>query len=306
MTDGRHAWLRPAGLFVLATGLAILQPLILMAVPFAFLALGAPERTLGTVVAGIVCLWVIFGGAPLDGMWLLGRGWAVLLGGWFLALTLLRPEMRLTDRALAAVGGAFVGAAAVIAAQPQAWEVLDWVVKARILEGSTMAMSAMTTIRGGEGLPERVADALMRTADFQGRAFPAIVGLASLASLGVAWWVYTRLARGRGDGLSPLAGFRFNENLVWLLVGGVLLLALGLGDPWSRVGANALVFMGGLYALRGMAVVVALTGGVSVPGALLFFLGLVFLAPLILIGSLIIGLGDTWVDIRARGTAETG
>ena len=64
--------------------------------------------------------------------------------------------------------------------------------------------------------------------------------------------------------------------------------------------------MGGLYVLRGLAVVLALTGGVSFSGILLFVLGLALVAPLILIGALIIGLGDTWVDLRARGTADSG
>jgi hypothetical protein len=305
MTEGRHDWLRPAGLFAVALSLSIFQPLVLAAIPFAFLALGAPEKTLATGVAGVFCLVVTLGGVPLDGMWLVTRGWAVLLGGWFLALTLLRPEMRLTDRALAALGGALAGAALFIVVQPQAWGILDWVVKSRILEGASLALGAMAEFRGAQGLPEGITDTLLRTADFQGRAFPAIVGLASLAALGVAWWAFVRLARGRGHGLGPLAGFRFNENLVWLLVGGVVLLALGLGDPWNRAGMNALVFMGGLYVLRGVAVVVALTGGVSIPGAMLFLLGLLFVAPLVLVGALIIGLGDTWVDIRSRGASES-
>ena len=87
-------------------------------------------------MAGVFCLVVTLGGVPLDGMWLVTRGWAVLLGGWFLALTLLRPEMRLTDRALAALGGALAGAVVFLVAQPQAWGVLDWVVKSQLPNGA--------------------------------------------------------------------------------------------------------------------------------------------------------------------------
>jgi hypothetical protein len=38
---------------------------------------------------------------------------------------------------------------------------------------------------------------------------------------------------------------------------------------------------------------------------MLFLLGLLFVAPLVLVGALIIGLGDTWVDIRSRGASES-
>ena len=169
-----------------------------------------------------------------------------------------------------------------------------------------MARLALSQLRGEAGVPEELLDTLYRTADFQGRAFPALMGLASLAALGVAWWLYQRLSRGRGHGLGAFGGFRFTDQLVWVLIAGVALLVMAPSEPWVRVGVNALVFTGGLYVLRGAAVVVALNGGVSLFGFVLLGLGLLFVAPLILAGALMIGLGDTWVDIRSRIPSATG
>jgi hypothetical protein len=75
---------------------------------------------------------------------------------------------------------------------------------------------------------------------------------------------------------------------------------LGGGDQWTRVGTNAVVFMVALYALRGVGVVLGVRGGLSPLGWVLVGLGLVFAAPALLTGAFLVGLGDTWLDLRAR------
>jgi hypothetical protein len=60
------------------------------------------------------------------------------------------------------------------------------------------------------------------------------------------------------------------------------------------------VFMGALYALRGVAVVLFLAGGVSLLGGIFLALGLLLVAPVLMTGAFVIGLGDTWLDLRAR------
>jgi hypothetical protein len=51
---------------------------------------------------------------------------------------------------------------------------------------------------------------------------------------------------------------------------------------------------------------VALNGGLSPFGFVLLGLGMVFVAPLILVGALIIGLSDTWIDLRSRISSAVG
>jgi hypothetical protein len=137
-------------------------------------------------------------------------------------------------------------------------------------------------------------------AETHAAVFPAMIGIASMAALGVAWWVRTRLV-GEGDqGLAPLREFRFNDQLVWLMIGGLLLLFVQVGDAFARVGSNALVFMAALYMLRGAAVFVFLSGGLSMLGYMLMFLGLLVAFPVFMSIAVLIGVGDTWLDLRSR------
>ena len=61
-----------------------------------------------------------------------------------------------------------------------------------------------------------------------------------------------------------------------------------------------MTFMAVLYALRGAAVLVVIRG---VPGPLGMVVGallVVFMYPLVMATTFIVGLSDTWLDIRAR------
>jgi hypothetical protein len=87
---------------------------------------------------------------------------------------------------------------------------------------------------------------------------------------------------------------------VWVFIAGVLLLLVGWGEAWGRAGTNTLVVMSALYALRGAAVVMYVTGGLSFFGATMLLFALLFIAPVIFVLALLIGLGDTWMDLRER------
>ena len=137
----------------------------------------------------------------------------------------------------------------------------------------------------------------------QGRLFPALLGLSSLSGLAVAWWGYVRLSAGSGLGLAPLRDFRFNDHLVWLFLTGVGLLVVGAGEGWTSAGSNTVVFMGGLYALRGVAVLLFLAGGVTGLGLVFLAVGMLFLSPVLIMGALVVGVGDTWLDLRAKAMA---
>jgi hypothetical protein len=125
-----------------------------------------------------------------------------------------------------------------------------------------------------------------------------------MAALGVAWWAYVRLSSGSDQGVGPLREFRFNDHLVWVFITGLLLILPRWGDLVVRVGANAVVFMGALYAVRGGAVILFLSGGLSLLGYVLLVFGLLFVPPLVLMGALVIGLGDTWLDVRSKAGSK--
>jgi hypothetical protein len=139
-----------------------------------------------------------------------------------------------------------------------------------------------------------------------GRLFPALLGLSSLSGLAVAWWAYVRFSSGSGLGLGPLRDFRFNDHFVWLLLIGLALLVFGAGEGWTYGGGNAVVFMGGLYAMRGVAVLLFLSGGVTGLGFLFLAIGMLFLSPVLISGALLVGVGDTWLDLRSKAEAIAG
>ncbi len=86
-------------------------------------------------------------------------------------------------------------------------------------------------------------------------------------------------------------------------MGGLALLLMPLGDIAQRVGGNAVFFMGALYVLRGLAVLLSLIGGVSWAFGVTAVIVAVLIAPLLVLFlgvALMVGLGDTWLDVRRR------
>lgn len=302
-----RGWLRALGLFVATLFLAVVEPLALIAVPFVALVLVLPTSGLSAIAAGALAAIVAFGsGAPASGLWYLERGWALLLGGWFVALTLRWPRAGFFPRGLGAVAGSFAVVALFLVVQPGRWALVDWLVQDRMAEAWSLVMEAVRRFRAeGGSFPPEVLSGIREMMEFQRTIFPSLLGLASLAALGVAWWLYVRLARGSGRGVGPLAEFRFNDQLVWILIVGLVLLLAGWGDASTRTGGNAVVFMSGLYALRGVAVLVFLNGGISMFGAVAVGIGMLIpvVASVIVGGALLIGVGDTWFDLRTRAMA---
>ncbi len=285
---------------------AVVSPSVLVAVPFLVIGFVLGMRPLGVLAVGVLAVAVTMVGQPRDALWYVERGWAVLAGSWFAGLTLRRPDSAFSGRALGAVGGAAVVAAVLLGTQSNAWGTVEWVVGERIAQGVGSALEAIRLLRGGATLPPSVMTAVEDTVRTQTSVFPALLGISSMAALGVAWWVYVRLSSGNDQGVGPLRDFRFNDHLVWVFIAGLVLLVTRWGDALARVGANAVVFMGALYALRGAAVILFLSGGLSLFGYVMLAFGLVFLPPLVLTGAMVIGIGDTWLDVRRRTGPASG
>ena len=302
-------WLRPLWLFVVAIALAIGQPLLLVATVFAILTFLAPGGGLMVLALAVAAMALVFSGEPAGGLWYVERGWAILVAGCFGAATLAWPERSFFLRALIAVGGG-VAAAGVVLWTIGGWPALDALVEGRLQIGAAATLDTLQPLVGGD-LEGGISAAIASTVRLQQTLFPALAGLSSLAAAGVGWWLHARLTRGSDQGLGGIRECRFPDPLVWVMVVGVLLvLVAGGGIGWGRVGGNLVVFMAGLYTLRGAGVILFLWGGASMASSTLllvaFVVGMVLAGPLLLAGAMLVGLGDSWLDIRARLRHDDG
>ncbi len=297
-------WLRALGLMAVTVILSVLNPTVLVAVPLAFLALFLPGRRVASGLLAVLVTVLVFSSEPVSGLWYFERGWALLLGGWFLALTLRWPQGTFFSRGLAAVAGAFSALGLLFWSRPGQWAVVDWAVTDRMESGMAMALQAVRLSLGPGAVTGEMEARLLEAMRLNGVVFPAILGLASLAALGTAWWLYLRLSRSRDPGIGRMSEFRFNDQLVWVLILGFVGL-LGFSGFVERIGINAVVFMGLLYALRGVAVGFALMGGPTLLSSAALVVAFLVAAPFILAGAFVFGLGDTWLNFRARRGAES-
>jgi hypothetical protein len=281
--------------------LSVVQPVLLIFVPLALLLLGLPPRPPVLVAFSLAVLWLVFGGGMVDEtLWNFERGWALMLGAWFVVLVALLPDRGFLPRALAALLATTASAGALLALNRGGWERLDHAVSDQLRGAASSAVTAWSRLAGPDRVSEEMTRAVQAAAELQVKLYPALLALASLAALGVAWWAFGRLARRDSTPIRPLREFRFRDDLVWLLIAGVLLLALPLGALATRAGENLLAFMAVLYALRGLAVL-AVIG--SAPGPLGLVLGVVlfvFMYPFVMAAAFLVGLSDTWLDIRSR------
>ena len=136
-----------------------------------------------------------------------------------------------------------------------------------------------------------------------------MLGVSSLGGLGVAVAVRNWLAGDTGKVFGRVRNFRFNDHLVWAWLLGVVLILAPIGHIADRIGGNAVFFMGALYVLRGMAVLLSRVGGIPVAAGIFGGLVALLLYPilaLLLAVMLIVGLGDTWLNVRSRLSPRDG
>lgn len=278
------------------------QPGLLIFIPLAVLLLALPPRRPVLVVAAGVLLWFIFASERVDALWYVERGWALLLGAWFVALTVHRPARSFIARALGAVGATTLTATALLLVRQSGFARIDGAVNEQLRAGASQTLSAWTNAFGFERVSARFSEAIYAAADLQSLVFPALLGLASLTGLAVAWFAFQRVANREPTPLRPLREFRFPDDLVWVLIAGVVLLLLPFGAA-ERAGTNLLAFMTALYALRGLAVLLVLAGAPGPLGMVVGGLLLLFLYPLVMAMTVLVGVTDTWLDIRARRRA---
>lgn len=282
------------------------SPVLLVAVPLAACGLLLPGVPPRGVILGMVLMAVAVLGGGSGGLPDVDRGWTLLLAGGFVVATLAAPRSPFIERALVALGVAAVWTGGNLFLFG-GWGALDLMVGERIAAGSAATLELGSSWLGSEG-GGSFGDAARRTAEAQHFLFPAQAGLAALLGLGGAWWLHQRVSGGsEAAPVGPLRGFRFPDAMIWIFIAGVaVLLVHGWSDGWGRIGANLVVFMGALLALRGAAVLLVLSGGVTWFSGLLVLVGLFVAAPVLLTGALVVGLGDVWFDLRNRALRDAG
>ena len=291
-------WLRAGVLCILVLLTSTARPSVLVAVPFLLLVGTNTLRGYAILGATLIAIIIVVVG-PYDGMWYLERGWALLLGGCFVGLSIVRPKMKISDRALEAVFGALVLAAILMTLMSGAWNIVDWVISDRV-RATVAQVIALLLSWGSEGLAPALITALYQTAEAQILIFPALTALASMSALLLSWWLFIFFSGRSEEALGSVKDFRFNDHLIWMLVVGLFLLFTRWSEPLQRLGSNAVVFIGALCAVRGAAVIVFITGGFSVLGYAMTLLGLVIVPPIVLGGAVLIGIADIYLDFRKR------
>lgn len=304
--DGGRGWGAVAGLALVTAVLSVVHPGLLILVPLALLFVALPpHRPFLLAVAGLIG-WMVFGRSGDGTLWYFERGYALVLGAWFVLLAALLPGWRFLSRALATLVLTIATALGFLLSSRGGLAQLDGAIAARLRQSASSTLAAWTRAVGADRVGEDVSRAVYGAAELQIRLYPSLLALASLAALGVAWWAFGRLARGERRPLRPLREFRFRDELVWLLIAAVALLALPLGEVATRTGQNLLTFMAALYALRGVAVLVVIGGGVPGPLGMVFgALLVVFMYPFVMATTFLVGLSDTWLDIRKRREASS-
>lgn len=285
---------------------------------------------LGVAVVAIAVMvsWAVRG--PADGIVRsLTHGWALLVAAGFGAACLVPGRATLLARALPAVIGVGVFALAVLAwrgGAPGAGVSVTGEAYAAELDArrgaALAAWQQRTESAVWQGTVRRVPVMQAwgdRSAQWLAartppvRLVPALLVLETLLALALAWVLWHRLERTRlGAPLAPLAMFRFNDQMVWGVIAGAVLILLPSLDAWATVGLNVLVVCGALYALRGVGVLqwwgVARWwwSGVALAVCSIPFVGPVPGPAVVATVAMLIGLGDTWRDFRGIAPSMAG
>lgn len=228
------------------------------------------------------------------------HAWALFVTGAFVAL-MLPGRRSLVSGALLATVFSFGSATAWAWSLGSRWRDIQlavahtgWEFCRQLLAQSNLGADRLEALRG-------YVDALADGIGLMAELFPALLILAALPGLALAWAWYHRLsARPAGAPGGRFADFRFSDQLVWLVVVALAAFVLPLpGEVHGLVGNVALV-ASSLYAARGLAVTWGSVEAFPVLVLVAMAVGLLFILPVALGGFFALGLADTWVDFRRR------
>ena len=257
----------------------------------------------------------------------LAVGWTVLLAATFAGLVILSPveqgedgevKKPFSSQAFAAIALTLVLAAGATLATKQGAATVKQMVSVEASKRSEKSLAEWRQTTGSKewldvfaGNPDAktiastMEEQLQAAPEVATSLFPSMLALESLIALAIGWAVYHRFGRERlGPPLAALRDFRFSDQFVWGLVIGLALIVMPGMCSLSVLGANLLVFFGALYALRGVGVALwFLSPGRVLMGFLIVF-ALVF-GQILGVMAVGLGVGDTWLNWRARAKPKT-
>lgn len=284
----------------------VLAPPSLLGLPLAglLLAAGPRSRAEWTVAASVGLVSAALLALPAgDVLTAFVHAYTVLVAAAFVGLTLLAaPRETLLRRAARAglIAGVAAVALASVTLHTSVWGALEW-------EARRQASATMRFFVALEPRTFAVYEPAVRVAS---ETLPATLALQTLAGLALAWQWHTRVAqRPFGPPLAPFREFRFGDHWIWAVVAS---LALWVA-PWvtpvltalKLVALNMLVMLGGLYLVRGLAIVVAFSAAFGIAPAALVIgaaVAAVLAVPLLFLvpGLTTLGVTDTWLEFRRR------
>jgi hypothetical protein len=139
------------------------------------------------------------------------------------------------------------------------------------------------------------------------RLYPGIVALGALAGGTLAGALTRQVAVRPVPGKSTrFTEFRFNDHVVWGAAATLAMALAPLSGPWADLVANLVLVWAGLYGTRGAAVAVTLTRALPTPLRLALSLSALVLLPYALGGLALLGLADTWLDLRRLTAGPPG
>ncbi|MFB6240330.1 MAG: DUF2232 domain-containing protein, partial [Gemmatimonadota bacterium] len=235
-----------------------------------------------------------------EALWYAERGWALLAAGGFILVTIFVDRRSLLLRGLGGLAAGILGVGLTAWLDPAVIREVDWRITQRFHEAALAAQEMVSAVDGGEQLSTSLRTALYGWAGTQEVVYPALLALATLSALAVGWYVVARFA-GVVTALPPLRNFRFENGLVWVLLLSLAAVVLPVGgEILDRVGGNAALFLGALYLLRGAGVLMWFAAATLGTGWLAWLWGLValLLYPVAAGVALLLGVGDSWFDLR--------
>jgi hypothetical protein len=296
-----QGWAPVVALALVTLSLGIVDPPLLIFVPLALVVVALPPRRPVMLAFAMFVIWLAFQAGPATGaLWNFGRGWALVLGAWFVMILALTPSWSFLSRAITAVVGTAATMCVLIAVNRGGLSGLDVEFGQRLTAGLQWMSSRLGENTSTEEY-NRISGLIIQAWT---DVYPALLGLESVAALGLTWWAYNRLAASEKPAFAPWVELRFRDELIWLLIAGLVVILAPVDPLTHRAGLNVLVFMVGLYAARGAAVLSMLGGA---PGPLGYLLGAVLVLlmfPFVIATTLLVGLSDTWLDLRARRAAS--
>jgi len=148
-----------------------------------------------------------------------------------------------------------------------------------------------------------------RTTRVLSQVWPAVVLAGLMAQIGLVLVLVRSLAMLVAKELPlrswiPFARWEVPFYWVWVLVSGLIMILSRVGSL-PHVGINLVVVAAIMFSVQGLAVQVNLLGRVFPPWVRVLFwtMAAFCFAPLLLLGSALLGLGDQWLNLRKRPPA---